>query len=61
MMAPQEGAELKEDSYSPAELEHLKRSTTWNTTGRGYMIEHGTRPATVGLALSSSPLALLAW
>lgn len=26
-----------------------------------YALEHGTRPATIGLVLSSSPLALLAW
>jgi len=61
MNSTAEGAEIKEEYYSPAELEHLKRNTAWRATGQGYMMEHGTRPGTVGLALSSSPLALLAW
>ena len=30
-------------------------------TGMAYAQEHGTRPATIGLVLSSSPIALLAW
>lgn len=29
--------------------------------GSAYAMEHGTRTATIGLVLSSSPLALLAW
>jgi microsomal epoxide hydrolase len=30
-------------------------------TGYGYAIEQGTRASTIGLVLSSSPVALLAW
>jgi hypothetical protein len=30
-------------------------------TGNGYAREHGTRPATIGFVLASSPLAQLAW
>ena len=30
-------------------------------TGAAYALEQGTRPSTLGLALNSSPLALLAW
>ncbi|KAH7036046.1 epoxide hydrolase [Microdochium trichocladiopsis] len=62
MIAASEGAGLTEEYYSgPGELEHLKRRLAWDATARGYSTEHGTRPATIGLALSSSPLALLAW
>lgn len=33
----------------------------WLKSGRGYMIEHATKPSTISHAISSSPLALLAW
>ncbi|CAG8295087.1 unnamed protein product [Penicillium olsonii] len=46
---------------SPDELEILQRSGAWMKTGLAYALVHGTRPSTVGLAISSSPLALLAW
>lgn len=37
------------------------RNTNFGTLGNAYAREHGTRPSTIGLVLSSSPLALLAW
>lgn len=43
------------------DLEDLKRATEFQKTGSGYALEQGTRPSTLGLVLSSSPLALLAW
>lgn len=43
------------------ELQHMERMTTFNTTGKSYAMEHGMRPATIGLVLSASPLSLLAW
>ncbi|KAL4948807.1 Alpha/Beta hydrolase protein [Aspergillus filifer] len=46
---------------TPEEQEHLSRSASWQKTGFAYALEHATRPGTVGLAMSSSPLALLAW
>ncbi|KAL4943088.1 hypothetical protein BDV06DRAFT_221603 [Aspergillus oleicola] len=46
---------------TPEEREHMERSEAWQRTGFAYALEHATRPATVGLAISSSPLALLAW
>ncbi|KAH7036014.1 Alpha/Beta hydrolase protein [Microdochium trichocladiopsis] len=55
------------DSVSPSarptaeEQEALDRTKRWQETGFAYALEHGTRPATVGLAMSSNPLALLAW
>lgn len=49
------------ENVTPEELEHMQRWKEWVSNGRGYAIEHGTRPATVGLALSANPLAMLAW
>ncbi|KAL3463727.1 Alpha/Beta hydrolase protein [Aspergillus heterothallicus] len=49
------------DDLTPEEKDHLDRSTRWQQTGFAYALEHGTRPSTVGLAISSSPLALIAW
>ncbi|KAL4981449.1 Alpha/Beta hydrolase protein [Aspergillus falconensis] len=46
---------------TPAEEEHLERANTWLQTGVSYALEHGTRPSTIGLVVSSNPLALLAW
>jgi microsomal epoxide hydrolase len=44
-----------------AEKEGLARAQQFMQTGIGYATEHATRPSTIGLALSASPLALLAW
>lgn len=49
------------DALSAAEKRGLDRMHAFNTSGRAYAIEHGTRPATIGLVLSSSPVAQLAW
>ncbi|KAJ5924110.1 epoxide hydrolase [Penicillium verhagenii] len=49
------------DSLTSEERHHLKRTEEWRLTGMAYALEHGTRPSTAGLAISSSPLALLAW
>ncbi|KIW49581.1 hypothetical protein PV05_11249 [Exophiala xenobiotica] len=43
------------------ERESLKRADDFAKFGTAYALEHSTRPATIGFALSSSPLALLAW
>lgn len=37
------------------------RAELFRTTGMAYAMEHATRPSTIGLVLSSSPLALLSW
>ncbi|KAL2863276.1 epoxide hydrolase family protein [Aspergillus lucknowensis] len=49
------------EDLTPEEKNHMEWSTKWRETGLAYALEHGTRPSTVGLAISSSPLALLAW
>jgi microsomal epoxide hydrolase len=54
-----EGADGSE--IEDVEIEGVKRYESWGKKGTGYALEHGTRPATVGLALSASPVALLAW
>lgn len=39
----------------------LQRATEFIDTSYAFALEQGTRPATIGLALSASPLALLCW
>ncbi|KAK2601880.1 hypothetical protein QQS21_004567 [Conoideocrella luteorostrata] len=43
------------------EEEVLQKASEIIDTGFGFVLEQGTRPATIGLALSASPLALLSW
>lgn len=49
------------DELTPAEQRGVALSTKFQTTGQAYAMEHATRPSTLGIALSSSPIALLAW
>ncbi|UKZ57098.1 hypothetical protein TrVGV298_010950 [Trichoderma virens] len=49
------------DGVSANEVQEMKRTETWAQTGLAFALEHGTRPATIGLAIASNPLALLAW
>ena len=56
---PSEGSDVA--SLPERERKALADSMSWLKTGTAYAMEHGTRPATIGLALSSNPLALLAW
>ena len=46
---------------TPAESKNLSRLVEFGTNGNAYAKEHGTKGATIGLALSASPLALLCW
>lgn len=48
-------------TLTPGELQGVGAMKAFQTTGAAYATEHGTRPATIGFVLSSSPLALLAW
>jgi pimeloyl-ACP methyl ester carboxylesterase len=50
-----------ESKMTATEKAGVARSAEWMASGRGYNIEHGTRPSTIGHVLSSNPLALLAW
>lgn len=49
------------DSLTTEELQIMERTDTWRKTGLAFALEHGTRPSTVGLAISSNPITLLAW
>lgn len=53
--------ENKWDGVNEAEKEAVPRGETFSKTGSAYANMHGTRPATIGLVLSSNPIALLAW
>ncbi|UZP34374.1 hypothetical protein NXS19_002190 [Fusarium pseudograminearum] len=44
-----------------AEKQALARGDDFRTRGSAYAFTHGTRPSTIGLVLSTSPLALLTW
>ncbi|KAJ5819033.1 epoxide hydrolase [Penicillium riverlandense] len=39
----------------------IERSRNFESVGNAYAKEHATRPSTVGIAVSSNPLSLLAW
>ncbi|KAK5418788.1 hypothetical protein LTR06_002538 [Exophiala xenobiotica] len=55
-------AGLDESQYTEEEKIGMEtRAKAFYTTGNAYAREHATRPATIGFALSASPLALLAW
>lgn len=43
------------------EKEVLQKASEVIDTGMAFQLEQGQRPATIGLALSTSPLALLSW
>jgi microsomal epoxide hydrolase len=43
------------------ENKQMSRAAEFSTYGNAYAKEHGTKGGTIGLVLSSSPLALLAW
>ncbi|KAK1977954.1 epoxide hydrolase [Colletotrichum cereale] len=62
MLAPSSEDEAgSAEGLGPQELQQMQRSDEWYKRGMSYAMEHGMRPATIGLVLSASPLALLAW
>ncbi|KAB5518024.1 Alpha/Beta hydrolase protein [Coniochaeta sp. 2T2.1] len=52
---------LSLNSTTPSEQAHLEFAATWSDTGSAYAYEHGTRPSTLALTVSASPLSMLAW
>ncbi|GAQ04542.1 putative epoxide hydrolase [Aspergillus lentulus] len=50
-----------DDSLSASEKRGVERLNAFLTTGLAYAIEQGTKPSTIGLVLSTNPMALLAW
>jgi len=53
-------ADAKNLSLSESEREGLQRAVQLGSPG-AYVFVHGTRTSTIGFALASNPLALLAW
>ena len=51
---------VSEENIDAAELKGLQKLGNWDQDN-AYAREHGQRPATIGLVLSTSPLALLIW
>jgi microsomal epoxide hydrolase len=47
--------------YTDMEKAGIQRRRDFLKYGHAYAQEHATRPSTIGLVLSSNPLALLAW
>ncbi|KAF4632914.1 hypothetical protein G7Y89_g5203 [Cudoniella acicularis] len=58
-MSPPDGFRM--ETLSSMEKAGLDRMQTFINQGSAYTLQHITRPATIGLVVSSSPLALLAW
>lgn len=56
---PDDDNELK--GLSAKDQKAVSRAGDFANLGSAYAREHGTRPSTIGLVLSSSPIALLAW
>jgi len=50
-----------EDDITESERKGLHRAHDFLKTGSSYAVQHATKPATIGLVLSSNPVALLAW
>ncbi|EME83297.1 uncharacterized protein MYCFIDRAFT_52339 [Pseudocercospora fijiensis CIRAD86] len=50
-----------ESGLSAKEKKGVERCNEFATLGNAYARHHGTRPATIGLVLSASPISLLAW
>ncbi|CAH0018848.1 unnamed protein product [Clonostachys rhizophaga] len=51
----------EEAHHRELDITAARRAESFRTTGMAYFMEHATRPSTIGLVLSSSPLALLSW
>lgn len=56
----EEEGDLPKD-MSDIERDGLPRGRAYMEGGTAYLREHGTRPSTIALAISASPLSLLAW
>ncbi|KAI1848654.1 hypothetical protein JX265_011495 [Neoarthrinium moseri] len=51
----------QETPRTEAELKGFERSQWFEKEGRGYYLEHATKPQTLGYSLTDSPVGLLAW
>lgn len=53
--------ENSDEPMDEQEKKALQKATEMIDTGLAFSLEQGTRPATIGLTLSASPLSLLSW
>ncbi|KAM7210577.1 putative epoxide hydrolase [Rhypophila decipiens] len=60
-LTEEERAAVNDISITPEEATQVELGDKWGLQGSAYAAEHGTRPATIALALMSSPVAMLAW
>ncbi|GJC83241.1 putative epoxide hydrolase [Colletotrichum liriopes] len=49
------------DEYTEEDKRRLAEAHDFFKTGFGYSVMHQTKPGTIGLAIASNPLSLLAW
>lgn len=54
-------AHILDSELSAVEKEGVEQAARFGLTQSAYALEQGTRPATIGHVLSSSPVAVLAW
>ena len=52
---------VPETLYGSLEQDGINRAKWFKSISSEYALEHATRPSTIGLVLTSLPLALLAW
>ena len=52
---------ISPSEYNELEKEGLIRAQEFGRIGSAYALEHATKPSTIGLALSTNPVASLAW
>ncbi|KAB8072527.1 Alpha/Beta hydrolase protein [Aspergillus leporis] len=52
---------VPESAITEVEKSNLARAEWFSSFGMGYYVEHGTRTSTIGNAISTNPVALLAW
>jgi microsomal epoxide hydrolase len=58
---PQPPQDELEAGLDDSELKLLQRAMDFDKFGIGYNTEQATKPATIGIVVSSDPVALLAW
>ncbi|KAK3360630.1 Alpha/Beta hydrolase protein [Lasiosphaeria hispida] len=60
-LTPEQSLAVANISVTAEEAAQLKVAAAWGSTGSAYAFEHGTRPSTIALVLSTSPVAMLTW
>jgi microsomal epoxide hydrolase len=60
-MTAEQSAAVADIPITTEEQARLDQAAAWAQTGSAYAAEHGTRPSTITLVLSTNPLAMLVW